>query len=117
MANNVNDLKPAPAPEPTPAQEPTPTPAPAPDPTPAPAPAPATEPAHDADYYAKIIEAQQKQLDQQGKRIDQLLTQLNTAINNGGNYQEPASKVNTNPANPQPASELAKDYSEMDFTI
>lgn len=107
MTNSTND--PAGAPEPTP----TPAPAPVAEPTPAPAP----EPAHDADYYAKIIETQQKQLDQQGERIDQLLAQLNTAINNGGNYQEPASKVNTNPINPQPASELAKDYSEMDFTI
>ena len=100
---------------------PEPTSAPVAEPKPAPEPAPVAEPApapeRDADYYAKIIETQQKQLDKQGERIDQLLNQLNTAINNGGNYSEPASKVNVNPANPQPASELAKDYSEMDFTI
>ena len=100
---------------------PEPTSAPVAEPKPAPEPAPVAEPApapeRDADYYAKIIETQQKQLDKQGERIDQLLNQLNTAINNGGNYSEPASKVNVNPVNPQPASELAKDYSEMDFTI
>ena len=111
MTTENKDHKPAPA-EPTPAPaEPAPAPA---EPTTAPAPA---EPTHDVDYYAKIIETQQKQLDKQGERIDQLLNQLNTAINNGGNYSEPASKVNVNPVNPQPASELAKDYSEMDFTI
>lgn len=113
MTTENKDTKPAPA-EPTPVPaEPTPTPAPA-EPTHTPAPA---EPVHDSDYYAKIIETQQKQLDKQGERIDQLLNQLNTAINNGGNYSEPASKVNVNPVNPQPASELAKDYSEMDLTI